>query len=557
MVRLSRATTALAVVALIGCSPAHRQDPPPPPAPTAAAAPADTAVLTQKNDPTRTGWNTHETVLNPSTVNPARFGRRTTYPVDGAIYAQPLFVPGLTVGGGTHNAVVVATEHDSVYAFDADVTGPPRAPLWHRSLLPAGATAVSSEKDVTCAAISPEVGITGTPVIDPDTRTLYVVATAKERGGITYHIHALDLSSGADKVAPVTIAASVTGTAADAVNGTVTFTPRYEQQRMGLLLLGGVVYVAFASYCDEDPSHGWILGYRATDLNRVVVYTDSPNTGSSGLRPGGGGLWQSETGLAADANGSIFVLTGNGPFDLDAGGANAGNSLIRLVPDHGTLRLADYFSPYHQDCLNDHDQDLGSGAPLLLPALGEVLFVGKEGRIYVTRLDHLGGHRPLDRPCTDARASDSVDPIVQESPEQVVDGGVFGSETWWTVGGTTYMYTAGTTDHLKAWRLSGGKVVIPAAAQAPEELSYPGGVPVISSNGSTSGSAVLWIVSKEEAGPALRAYDPADLTHEFYNSQQNPGRDRLSSYANFTVPTIAAGRVFVGTRDSLSVFGPL
>jgi hypothetical protein len=545
-----------AALLLAACSPARHPAPPAPPAPTAAAAPSDTAVLTQKNESTRTGWNLHETVLTQASVAADRFGRRTTYPVDGAIYAQPLFVPGLTVAGGTHNAVVVATEHDSVYAFDADATGPAHAPLWHRSLLPAGAKPVSSEHDITCAAISPEVGVTGTPVIDPATGTLYVVATTRERNGIVYRLYALDLSSGQDRLAPVTIAASVPGTADDATGGTVTFTPRYEQQRMGLLLLGGVVYVAFASYCDEDPSHGWILGYRTADLNRVVTYSDSPNAGSSGLRPGGGGLWESETGLAADAAGSIYVLTGNGPFDLDKGGANAGNSLLRLVPERGTLRIADYFSPSHQSCLNDHDQDLGSGAPLLLPSLGEVLFVGKEGRVYVTRLDRLGGHRPLDRPCTQARQRTDADAIVQELPDQTVVGGVFGSETYWTVGADTYVYTAGIADRLTAWRLSGGKVVTPAVARAPEQLAYPGGVPVISSNGSAPGTAIVWIVGNEESGPTLRAYDPADVTHELYNSQQHAAQDKLTSYTNFTVPTVAAGRVFVGTRDCLAVFGP-
>jgi hypothetical protein len=521
------------VTLLAACAAAHAPDPP---APATTPAPADTAVLTQKNEPTRTGWNTHETVLTQHSVDAAHFGRRITYPVDGAVYAQPLFVPGL---GGSHNAVIVATEHDSVYAFDADATGPARAPLWHRSLLPAGATPVSAAHDVTCAAISPEVGVTGTPVIDPATGTLYVVATAKERDGIRYRIYGLNLADGRDRTAPVTI-------------GAPAFVPRYEQQRMGLLLLNGVVYAAFASYCDEDPSHGFILGFRAGDLARVSVYTDSPQPGSSGLRPGGGGLWESETGLTADAAGSIYVVTGNGPFNLDTpGGGNAGNSLVRLVPDGDTLRVADYFSPYHQECLNDHDQDLGSGGPLLLPALDEVLFIGKEGRIYVTRMDRLGGHRPLDRPCTAARAGSGVDPIVQESAEQVVDGGVFGSETWWG----PYVYTAGVTDHLKAWRLSGGKLAIPAAMQAAPELSYPGGVPVISSNGTVPGTAILWIVGEEDSGPVLRAYDPLDLSHELWHSDRD--RDRLTSYCNFTVPTVAAGRVFVGTRDSVAVFGPL
>jgi hypothetical protein len=547
----------MAVFLLAGACTATAAGPgPAPAAPPASAAPADTAVLTQKGDPARSGWNRHETVLTQADVNPADFGRRTTYPVDGAIYAQPLFVPGLSVAGGTHNVVVVATEHDSVYAFDADATGPAHAPLWHRALLPPGARSVSAANDITCAAISPEVGITGTPVIDPATHTLYVVATTKDSNGVAFRLYAVDLRTGADRVPPVRITASVPGTAPDAVHGTVSFDPRYEQQRMGLLLLGGVVYVAFASYCDQDPSHGWILGYRATDLRRSVVYNDSPNKSPGAKRPGGSGLWESETGLTADSAGSIYVVSGNGPFDLDTGGANAGNSLLRFVPDGGTLRLADYFAPFHQSCLNDHDQDLGSGAPLLLPQSGEVLFVGKEGRIYLTRADHLGGNQPLTMPCAQARETVSVDRIVQELPNDTVQGGVWGSETYWTDGAQTYLYTAGVADHLRAWRLTGGTLATPSVGQASSALAYPGGVPVLSSAGDTAGTAILWIVSMG-SGPALRAYDPANLGHELYASDRVKQRDGLTGYANFTVPTVAAGRVFVGTKSSLVVYGPL
>jgi hypothetical protein len=529
-----------------------------PPASGSAAAPANTAVLTQKGDPARSGWNRHETVLTQADVNSADFGRRTTYPVDGAIYAQPLFVPGVSVAGGRHNVVVVATEHDSVYAFDADATGPAHAPLWHRTLLPPGARPVSAANDVTCTAIAPEVGITGTPVIDPATGTLYVAATTKDSDGLAFRLYALDLRTGADRVPPTRIAATVPGTAPDAVHGTVSFDARYEQQRMGLLLLGGVVYVAFASYCDQDPSHGWILGYRASDLTPTMVYNDSPNKGTSGKRPGGSGLWESETGLTADSAGDIYVVSGNGPFDLDTGGANAGNSLLRFVPDGGTLRLADYFAPFHQSCLNDHDQDLGSGAPLLLPQFGEVLFVGKEGRIYLTRADHLGGNQPLTMTCAQARGIVGVDRIVQELPNDTVQGGVWGSETYWTGGGQTYLYTAGVADHLRAWRLTpGGTMAVPSVGQASEALAYPGGVPVLSSAGDTPGTAILWIVGMGDAGPALRAYDPANLGHELYASDLNKARDGLTGYANFTVPTVAAGRVFVGTKSSLVVFGPL
>jgi hypothetical protein len=542
------------VLLVAGCS---AQTPPQPsasPAPPGVAAPAQTAVLTQKGDPTRTGWNATETVLTQATVDAAHFGRRTTYSVDGAVYAQPLFLPGLTVGNGVHNTVFVATEHDSVYAFDADVTGAAAAPLWHRSLLPSGAKPLSAKQDVTCAAISPEVGITGTPVIDPATGTLYVVATFRAGDDIRFELHALDVRSGRDTVPAVRIEATEHGTARDAVNGTLSFVPRYEQQRMGLLLLNGTVYVAFASYCDEDPSHGWILGYRGTDLRRTVVYTDSPDAGTTGNRPGGGGLWESETGLTADAAGSIYAVTGNGPFNLDSGGRNAGNSLVRLVPDGGTLRVADWFSPFHQFCLNNHDQDLGSGGPLLLPKQNEVLFIGKGGRIYVSRLDHLGGQAHVDNPCApDTMERTDLDAIVQELPDDTVQGGVWGSETTWS----GYVYTAGIDDHLTAWRMVGGKVVTPAASRAPQKLSYPGGIPVGSSNGDVPGTGILWIVSNEDAGPALHAYDPANLAHELYNSGQDAKRDGLSGYCNFTVPTVTAGRVFVGTRGSLVVYGPL
>jgi hypothetical protein len=550
------------LLGLAGCTttPAARPSPTSPAGapPAGVAAPARTAVLTQRNDPTRTGWNPYETVLTQANVNPDHFGRRTTYPVDGAVYAQPLFLPGLKVNGAVHNTVFVATEHDSVYAFDADVTGPARAPLWRRSLLPDGARPVSSDADVTCATITPEVGVTGTPVLDPATGTLYVVATYRQDGGIRYRLYALDVSTGRDRLAPVVVEATAPGTAPDAVAGTLTFTPRYEQQRMGLLLLDGTVYLAFGSYCDEDPAHGWILGYRTSDLARTVGYVDSPEAGSAGNRTGGAGLWESGTGLTADAAGSIYVVTGTGPMDLDTGGHNAGNSLLRLVPDAGTLRVADWFSPFHQSCLNSHDQDLGSGGPLLLPGDGELLFAGKSGRIYLTRLDHLGGYRRVPNPCiTGTRDRTDLDDVVQETPDGTVVGGVWGAETTWTGGGRTYVYTAGVADHLTAWRLSGGRLEPAPVAQAPPELSYPGGVPVGSSDGDRPGTALLWIVSNEDAGPALHAYDPADLSHELYGSQRNLKRDGLFGYTNFTVPTVAAGRVFVGTRTFLAVFGPL
>lgn len=502
-------------------------------------APADTAVLTQRGDNLRAGWNTHETQL--SQANLTRFGKRLTYPVDGAIYAQPLFVPGLQVNGGSHNTVIVATEHDSVYAFDSDATGRVPAPLWQRSLLPEGAHPLSADKDVQCtSAIVPEIGITSTPVIDSATKTMYVVATFRDQHGITYRMHAIDIATGADRMPPVPIEASVNGTASP--DGKVVFDPNVEQQRVGLLLLDGVVYAAFSSYCGHGAYQGWILGYSAKDLSRQVVYTDNPDEGSSGNRPGGGGIWQSETGLV-EYQGSMYVLTGNGPVNLGDGGRNAGMSLLRLVRDGGTLKVADYFTPFHASCLNDHDQDLSSSAPLLMPDLGEIAFAAKEGRVYVTRIDHFGGFAWIDQPCGVEERTD-VDHIVQELPPDTVEGGVWGALLRWH----NNIYTAGVSDHLREWRLDNGKIT-PSGASAPEELTYPAGIPVGSSNADTPDSAVVWIVDNEDSGPALRAYDP-DL-HELFSSKE------LDGYLNFTVPTVTAGKVFVGGMKSLSVFGPL
>jgi hypothetical protein len=546
----------VATLAGASCAPPSRPDPPRPTATAAGPAatpgtpaPADTAVLTQKGDGLRVGWNPRETVLDHDSVRLARFGRRVAYPVDGQVYAQPLFVPGLALAGARHNVAIVATERDSVYAFDADAAGAPPAPLWRRSLLRPGARPLSARDDLSCDAISPVVGITGTPVIDPATMTLYLVVASSEGSRAVLRVHALDVVTGRDRVPPVEVGGRVPGTGLGSAGGVQTFDARREQQRMGLLLLGGVVYAAFASYCDRSPAAGWILGYRASDLAPAVVYDDTPN----GFL---GGIWESGTGLGADPAGNLLFATGNGSFDLDSGGQDAGNSLVEMRPANGTLALVDYFSPFNQACLNHHDQELGSSAPLPLPGHDEVLLSGKEGRVYVTRLGHLGGHRttPFDACGADQPRTD-VDEIVQELPPDTLKGGVWGSQTAWSGGAGEIVYAAGIADHLTAWRVRDGRLVTPAASQAPETLAYPGGTPVVSSAGGDDRTAIVWLLDQAH-GPALRAYDATDLGHELYTSQQDARRDGLDSYVKFSVPTVAAGRVLAGTASQLVVYGP-
>lgn len=509
-------------------------------------APAATAVLTQRGNASRVGWNNDETVLNDHDVKAGSFGRRVSYPVDGKIYSQPLFVPGLHIDGGVHNVVIVTTERDSIYAFDADATGAAPAPLWHTSFLVHGARPVRAVGDLTCTSITPTVGITGTPVIDAATGTLYVIATMVVNGTIEDYLHAIGIATGRDRRRPVLITAQVNGHGIGADGGVIKFDARLEQQHMGLLLDNGVVYAGFASYCGRQPYHGWVLGYRASDLHQAVVYNDTRDSW-------GGGIWQSATGLAADAAGNIYFITGNGPFDLASGGVDAGDTVLEMRPAHGTLVVVDYFSPFYQSCLADKDQDYGSGAPLLLGR--EIIAVGKEGAIEVINRASFGGYHTIRNPCQHMDRTD-VDHVIQDLPPQTAVGGIWSAETSWAGPSGQYVYTAGQADHLRGWRLVNGKLATPSASHASETMDYPGGIPVGSSDGGRASTAIVWILDDED-GPALRAYNASNLADELWNSRQDKRHDAIPGYDNFCVPTVADGRVFVGTSGELIIYGLL
>ena len=318
--------------------------------PTSASA---VNVLTQHNDSFRTGANLNETVLTVSNVNTNTFGKLFTRVVDGQIYAQPLYVNGLTISNKLHNVVYVATEHDSVYAFDADDPAASKA-LWHVSL----GTAVPIADINGCSDLQPEIGITGTPVIDLTGGTMYLVAKIKVGTNHFQQLHALDLITGQDKLGgPVSIQGSVPGTGTGSVGGTLTFDPLFQHSRASLLLLSNTVYVAFGSHCDYGNYHGWLFGYNATNLQQTAVFCTTPNAGADG---GGGGIWGSGTGPAADASGNIYVTTGNGALDENTGGLDLGDSLIKLHVSNGTLTVADWFSPHDQANMYTNDLDLGA-----------------------------------------------------------------------------------------------------------------------------------------------------------------------------------------------------
>jgi hypothetical protein len=509
-------------------------------------APADTAVYTQRGSSSRVGWNSQETILNDHDVSQKSFGRRVAYPVDGKIYSQPLFVPGLHIDGGVHNVVIVTTERDSIYAFDADATGPAPAPLWHTSFLVHGAKPVQAAADLTCTSIAPTVGITGTPVIDPATGTLYVIATVLVDGTVEDYLHAISITTGRDTMRPVLITAQVKGHGLGADGGVIKFDARLQQQHMGLLLDHGVVYAGFASYCGREPYHGWVLGYRASDLHQVTVYNDSRDSW-------GGGIWQSATGLADDSAGNIYFITGNGPFDLASGGVDAGDTVLEMRPAHGTLAVVQYFAPFYQACLADKDQDFGSGAPLLLPH--EIIAIGKEGAIAVLNRADFGGYHTIHHPCVHINETD-VDHDVQDLPPMTAVGGIWSAETAWTGPSGQYVYTAGQADHLRAWRLLNSKIVTPSASHAPETMDYPGGIPMGSSDGGRASTAIVWIMDDEQ-GPTLRAYNASNLADELWNSRMDQARDGIPGYDNFCVPTVTDGMVFVGTTGELIIYGLL
>ena len=489
---------------------------------------AQVNVLTYQYELSRAGVNRRETTLTPINVNSTSFGKLFSDPVDGYIFGQPLH---FTVNG--RSLIFVATEHDSVYAFDAGREGPP---VWHVNFLDAerGITTVPIDENFGCDQVSPEIGITSTPVIDPASGTIYVVAMTRQSGTYMHHLHALDAATGAERPgSPVRIQATYPGTGEGGT--TLVFNSANYKQRPGLLLLNGIVYTAWSSHCDGGAYHGWLIGYDAQTLEQAAIYNNTPNGNQASF-------WAGGAAPAVDDRDNIYLAGGNGSFNYAFGGPDLGESYIKLS-SRGGLAVEDYFTPFNYAQLNDEDTDVGSAGVVLLgdeagssahPHL--MAGAGKEGRIYLLDRDRMGHWQA---------GSDSQ--IVATTEANFI-AGMFGNPAYFNHS----LYFCGSGDPVKAFSVYDAVMSKFPSSQSSVSYDYPGCVPSISANGTSD--AIVWVLSSYNT---LEAFDARNLAVRLYSSDENRARDALGKYVKFTPPMIANGKVYAGTQASLDVYGLL
>lgn len=522
-------------------------------------ASAQVNVLTYHNDNARTGANTNETLLTPANVNSNTFGNLFRYGVDGYVYAQPLYVSGINIPGkGTRNVVFIASQHNSVYAFDADSTnGPGSGLLWQTNL---GVSAVTPTLEFggrygPYTDITNEVGITGTPVIDLSSGTLFVDAFTHEATNYIHRLHALNITNGAEHpFSPAVVAASCPGNGVGSIGGRVIFNSKQQIQRSALTLAGGVLYVCYSGFADSDPFHGWILGFDPVTLQQLTnyVFNSTPNgtTNQFGTNAGEGGIWMSGNGLAVDANTNLYFEIGNGTFTATngSGGTEYGDSFVKLTTTNG-LAVADYFAPYNQATLAVNDTDLGSSGLVLLPDQPGpyphlLVGGGKEGKIYLINRDAFASNN------NHFNATGTVDFVAQTIPPFKA-GRLTGTPAYFN----GRVYFGGWTTNMTAFALSNGLLSANSVSIGPRRTGFPGSTPVVSANGTNNG--VVWALFMGNPG-VLVAHNATNLTNEIYNTAQAAAnRDALTNGVKFTVPTVANGKVYVGSQYSVYAYGLL
>ena len=508
------------------------------------SASSNVDVTTYHYDNLRSGQNVNETTLTTANVSEAKFGLLGSFAVDGKVDAQPLYLSNVAIPNlGNKNVLYVVTEHDSVFAFDADsVNGSTTAFLWMKSLLQASET---SSDDRNCNQVTPEIGITSTPVIDRTRNAIYIIAVSKTSTGTYVHrIHALNLTTGNELFGgPIVITATYPGSGSNSSNGTVTFDPAQYNERAGLLEVGGTIYTTWGSHCDDGPYSSWVMAYSADTLAQTSVLNLVPNGQD-------GGIWMSGAAPAADASGNIYFIAGNGDFGttLNTSGfpanQNCGNCFAK-VSSSTPMTLLDYFTPLNTVAESNGDVDFGSGGPLLLPDVVAVsgttrhlaVGAGKDQNIYVVDRDKMG------------KFNSTANNIYQEITGQLADG-MWSKPSYFN----NTVYFAAVTDALKAFPVTSAMLATSPSSQSTVHFGYPGATPAISANGATNG--IVWAVENNTTG-VLHAFNATNLATELYNSNQAANsRDQFADNKYIT-PVVTNGKVYVGTPNSVAVFGLL
>jgi len=509
------------------------------------------SVITQHNDNSRSGLNSHETKLTTTNVNANQFGKLFSLPVDDQVYAQPLVVSGLPISKNTKNVVFVATVNNTVYAYDGD----DGSLYWKKNFTQPGMRPPKNT-DLTGACggdykdISGNIGIIGTPVIDMGSREMYFVARSTGNGDFVQYLHAIDITTGAEMAgSPVKIAATYPGSGDGSSNNLLTFDGQKQNQRQALTLVNGIVYVTFSSHCDWGPYHGWILGYNSKNLAQQIVYNDTPEGGD-------GGLWESGMGMAADESGNLYVVVGNGTVGLNGDPANLtnrGESALKLSPSGHSLKVLSYFTPYNYKTLEDNDFDYGGMGALLIPNSNYFFTGGKDGNLYLLNKDNMGGYSP---------SSNNVQQNINLGPE----ASLHCQAAYYKGDSAEYVYVWSENDNLRAYPFNRSSNKLDVSNQVVSSAAGPNGesgaVLSVSSNGSLHGTGILWASyastgdANEETRPGiLRAFDASDVKKELWNNTQNPS-DAAGNYAKFSSPTIANGHVYLPTfSNQVVVYG--
>lgn len=501
-----------------------------------------TDVLTYHNDNARTGQALHEQILSPANVNSNHFGKLWILPTDGKVDAEPLYAAGVPIPGvGERNLLIVATENDTVYGFDADRTNV----LWQVSMLGKGERASDSRN---CNQVTPIIGITATPVIDRDlgsNGTIFLIAMSTDGTHYFHRLHALDLATGADRLPAVTVAATYPGAGDGSSGGVVVFNPPQYKERPGLLLLNNTIYTTWGSHCDIRPYTGWIMGFDEQTLAQVSVLNITPNGNE-------GGIWMAGGAPAADPQGSIYYLAGNGSFDttLTQNGfpnkGDFGNAFTKLSTTNRNLYVADYFATFQTPTQNSQDLDLGSGGPLVLPDMTDAqgltrhlaVGAGKDGNLYLVDRSNMGKFNPAN------------DNAIYQKLSGGLPGGVYSSPAYFN--GVLYYGPVGHA--LLAFPFQNARLTS-FFSHSSATFEYPGATPSISANGTNNG--IVWAVENVAAAAVLRAYSPTNLAVELYNSNLAGTRDHFGGGNKFITPMIASARVYVGTPNGVGVLGLL